>query len=225
VTNELQCEIDSHLTQINSFLERTVSLLTLGKQGKKFPMGLEFNERELKGLDNSLTLLAAKLLKQHDINEDIWMPPVKYAFRYGYGKNEWSWLESFHQSLSSSKTFFFSYMTKDKLSTIFNVTVRGSSGFIIGDENNIVFNKGFSAQEMFKLAEELKMLRVEMKLHSNTLEADIAVGSVAKAELAAKNGDKSGVLIHLKEAGKWAFDVATKIGVSVAAKAIEQLVK
>jgi hypothetical protein len=214
MVNEFQNKIDSHLNQINSFLERSALMLTMVKQGKKFTHGLEFNEQELKGLDYSLTLLATKLLKQHDIEEDIWMPPVKYAYKYGYGKSEWSWLESFHQGLSMSKTFFSSYLSKDN-----------STGIVIGNKNNIVFNQDFSTKDMYNLAEELKVLRMEMKLQSSTLEDDIAIASVAKAELAVKNGDKSDLLKHLKEAGQWAFDVATKIGVSVASKVIGDLIK
>ena len=47
--------------------------------------------------------------------------------------------------------------------------------------------------------------------------------AVADAEEAAAKGDGPGALQHLKGAGKWALGVAEKIGVSVAAKAIEKV--
>jgi hypothetical protein len=47
------------------------------------------------------------------------------------------------------------------------------------------------------------------------------VSSVGAAEAAAKNKDGPSALKHLKEAGSWALDVATKIGTTVAAKVIE----
>ena len=44
-------------------------------------------------------------------------------------------------------------------------------------------------------------------------------------EASAKKGNAEGVLAYLKKAGCWAFYVATKLGVSVAAKAIEESMK
>lgn len=204
-------------------------MLTLGKANQEFPHGLEFNEQELKNLDSSLELLAAKVLRSPNVPEDLWMAPVKYAYRYSEyyraGSSRFTWLESFHQGLSMSKTFFSSYLLPDNPSTTYNVKVEGSTGVIIGNANSMVLNQGFDNQDLENLASELSQLRAEMKRQSQTVEEDIALGSIAKAEIAAKDGDKSGVVKHLKDAGKWAFDVATKIGVSVAAKAIEQLIK
>jgi hypothetical protein len=76
--------------------------------------------------------------------------------------------------------------------------------------------------DMRTLAVELSSLRREMRQAASEPEQDIAVGQVAAAERAAQKGDTSGVLRHLKGAGKWAFDVATKIGVSVASEAIKK---
>ena len=45
--------------------------------------------------------------------------------------------------------------------------------------------------------------------------------SIANAEDATKKGETSNIFSHLKSSGQWAFDTATKIGVSVAAKAIQ----
>jgi hypothetical protein len=71
------------------------------------------------------------------------------------------------------------------------------------------------------LASELDALRLAMRSHASDAEHDIAIGAIAAAGAAAKQGDGPTVLTKLKEAGKWAFDVATKIGVNVAAAALK----
>jgi hypothetical protein len=75
------------------------------------------------------------------------------------------------------------------------------------------------------LADELTLLREAMKKESSTADQDTAVGAIAAAEIAARAGNTKKMRSHLKSAGKWAFDVATKIGISVAAKALEPYIK
>ena len=72
------------------------------------------------------------------------------------------------------------------------------------------------------LAAELATLRREMQRTAVEAEQAIAIGQIAAAEAAAQKGDANGVSGHLKSAGKWAFDVATKVGVSVASEAIKK---
>jgi hypothetical protein len=72
-----------------------------------------------------------------------------------------------------------------------------------------------------QLAMELSKLRQQMKAEAVEPEQDIAVSDVAKAERAAKAGDRSQVVENLKSAGKWALDVATKIGTTLAIEAIK----
>ena len=75
--------------------------------------------------------------------------------------------------------------------------------------------------DLQKLASELSTLRVSMRSNAVEIEHDQAIACVGTAESAAKRNDGSTTLQNLKEAGKWAFDVATKIGATVAAKAIQ----
>jgi hypothetical protein len=76
--------------------------------------------------------------------------------------------------------------------------------------------------DLKQLAADLSLLRAAMKKEEGTTaEQDLAIGSVAAAEAAAAKGDGPGALQHLKAAGKWAFDVATNIGASVAAAALK----
>ncbi|MBN1804465.1 MAG: hypothetical protein JW837_04380 [Sedimentisphaerales bacterium] len=73
------------------------------------------------------------------------------------------------------------------------------------------------------LAQELQALRKQMRSQSDdSLEVDVAAGEIAKAEKAAKVGDESGTIKHLKAAGKWAFDFATSVGSSLVAEVIKK---
>lgn len=71
------------------------------------------------------------------------------------------------------------------------------------------------------LAPELAKLRSHLRKKAEIIEHDRALTAIASAEKSARKGDATGALKFLKEAGKWAFDAATEIGTSVAAKAIE----
>jgi len=76
-----------------------------------------------------------------------------------------------------------------------------------------------------KLAPELEELRGAMKAEGKSAAHDIATGKIAEAKEAADKKDEKGTVSALKSAGKWAFDVAQKIGVTVASKAIEDAIK
>ena len=71
------------------------------------------------------------------------------------------------------------------------------------------------------LKEQLSRLRQEARSLAETRDQDAAVVAIGDAEAAAAAGDGPTVLEHLAKTGKWAFDVATKIGVSVAAAALK----
>lgn len=72
------------------------------------------------------------------------------------------------------------------------------------------------------LAQELGRLRVALKQETNTsAEQDVAAGAVAQAEVAAHDGNGPKALKALASAGRWALEIAEKIGVAVAAAAIK----
>lgn len=107
----------------------------------------------------------------------------------------------------------------------YNVTGQvGAIGPNATSENN-TFNQAFhhvaSNIDLSKLATELSALRKSMRQEAFEIEHDQAIACIGSAEGAAKDQDGAGALKHLKSAGKWAFDVANKIGTTVAAKAIE----
>ncbi|CAK0776192.1 hypothetical protein CCP3SC15_530030 [Gammaproteobacteria bacterium] len=73
------------------------------------------------------------------------------------------------------------------------------------------------------LEKELATLRATLQKEATKPEHYDALAAIAKAEDAARQQNESALKNHLKSAGKWARDVATKIGVSLAATAIGQM--
>jgi hypothetical protein len=87
------------------------------------------------------------------------------------------------------------------------------------------FQQVHGGVDLPKLAEELGRLGAAMKGETaGTREEDKAIGVVADAEDAAAKGDGSGALRYLKGAGKWALEVAEKVGVEVAVEALKRAV-
>ncbi|MCF1486388.1 hypothetical protein LZ838_03300 [Pseudomonas sp. AA27] len=86
---------------------------------------------------------------------------------------------------------------------------------------NQILQQSAASLDLPVLATELSSLREAMRTKATDLEHDQALVSVGAAEKSARQNDGGGALKHLKSAGEWAFDVATKIGTTVAAKAIQ----
>lgn len=72
-----------------------------------------------------------------------------------------------------------------------------------------------------QLADELKRLRVELKVAAGNEDRDAEIGAVAAAERAARDTDGRGVLENLARAGRWVLDIATGIGTPIASGAIK----
>ncbi|MBV8852035.1 MAG: hypothetical protein JOY91_01480, partial [Sinobacteraceae bacterium] len=91
--------------------------------------------------------------------------------------------------------------------------------------SHVTFNEGASElasqTDLKVLAVQLDQLRVELLKAARDASHYEAVAAVAKAEEATKKGETASVFSNLKDAGEWALDMASKIGASVAAKAIE----
>jgi hypothetical protein len=71
------------------------------------------------------------------------------------------------------------------------------------------------------LASELERLRLEMRKQATDAAHDVAIGSIAAAEVAARGGDGAKTLTRLKDAGGWALDVAKDIGVELASAVLQ----
>jgi len=86
---------------------------------------------------------------------------------------------------------------------------------------NQIWNNISQGIDLNELEKELSTLRNSLRNEANTAEHDSSIGAVAKAEIAASEGNGSETLKQLKNAGKWALSVAEKIGTNVAAQAIK----
>jgi hypothetical protein len=84
---------------------------------------------------------------------------------------------------------------------------------------NQIWNKTEGKIDIQQLAAELTALRAALANEASTPDQFVALGAVAAAERSASTGDGAAALKHLKEAGTWVWDVATKIGVGVATAA------
>ena len=77
------------------------------------------------------------------------------------------------------------------------------------------------SMDLAALASELEVLRQTLKKEAVTEEHDLAVVDIGSAKKAAEAKDSGKLAESLKSAGNWAFDVATKIGVSLASEALK----
>ena len=75
------------------------------------------------------------------------------------------------------------------------------------------------------LADELGRLKIALRGAANDTGQLESLVAVSSAEDAARSGDGATAMAKLKAAGSWAWDTATKIGVSVAAEAIKKAVE
>jgi hypothetical protein len=83
--------------------------------------------------------------------------------------------------------------------------------------------QGGDSFDFVVLASELAQLRKAItNVQDSSPQAAVAVGEVAKAEIAAGEKNESEVMRHLKAAGKYAMETATKMGTSVAAEVIKK---
>ncbi|MEW2285578.1 hypothetical protein [Streptomyces sp. NPDC047841] len=78
------------------------------------------------------------------------------------------------------------------------------------------------AADMPALALELERLKEQLVLAASSSSDYQAVAEIQAAREAADEGDEGGVGQHLANAGRWALDVASRIGTSVAEAAIRQ---
>lgn len=90
------------------------------------------------------------------------------------------------------------------------------------------FTQGANAAgsvDLAALAAELERLKHAVTAEASKPEEFAAMGSVAAAEAAARDGDGAKVYEYLKAAGKWTLAIAEKIGVGIAKDAIEKAFK
>jgi len=86
---------------------------------------------------------------------------------------------------------------------------------------NQLWSQSGQSIDLQALAIELSTLRPHLRQEAVEPEHDVAVGAVANAEVAAKEGNGPKTLEFLSKAGQWTLDNATKIGVGIATAALK----
>lgn len=109
-----------------------------------------------------------------------------------------------------------------------NISVSGGQIGNIGDnalnsgstlnQQNVIATQSL---DLVALSGELEILKAHLQAEARETAQYQSLASIASAQDSASANDESKTIKHLKSAGKWALDTATKIGASVAAKAIE----
>jgi hypothetical protein len=83
---------------------------------------------------------------------------------------------------------------------------------------------GAGGIDLDQLASELSLLRDLMNQDPNSGAHQAAIAEIVGAAKAAKENDGASVLRHLKAAGQWAWDFATKAGASLTANIIAKAI-
>src|SRR5262245_59058174 len=84
--------------------------------------------------------------------------------------------------------------------------------------------RGAESIDLTKLADELATLRAQMwKESEGKSEMIQATAAIASAEEAARASDRSSVLQHLKKAGQWALDIASRVGTNLVSAALKKV--
>lgn len=94
----------------------------------------------------------------------------------------------------------------------------GAAGRNAKSEHNIFKQANYSIPsnlDFGQLSQELATLKNSLKEHAQNSDEFASLQKVAHAEEEAKQKNGNAVVRHLKEGGKWVFDVATRIGVSL----------
>lgn len=113
------------------------------------------------------------------------------------------------------------YMGDKNIITNSTVGAVGSHATASNNTFQQLNNSGSDNLNYELLNAQLEQLRAELLKTATTPDQYKAIGSVAAAEMAAKEKKGSEVVKYLKGAGQWVFDTATKIGVSVVSDIIK----
>ena len=106
----------------------------------------------------------------------------------------------------------------------YNVKQAGAVGPNSSSTNDTFIQQNNDLPENYdydKLYNELLTLKSSLIQNATLPEHFQAIAEVASAENSAKEKNGSSVLQHLKSAGKWVFDFATKVGTSVVSDLIK----
>jgi hypothetical protein len=237
------------LARHDQFLRRVARMLAAGQRGEQMPKDAEFHTEEVQHLDSSTADLVVELVGSVPSKLE-WLPPGRYPYEKEYWKNSdhLNWLQSYQEGLLRSKNYLSVFVATSMPEVHMGDKIAGDKiggDKITGDKTDVgaahvvmgsqaqagnistqgaVYQGEPAPGQVAELAEELAKLRKQMRLECDpdNSQHDIEVGAVALAEQAARSGNSSGALSHLKSVGRWCLDIATKLGVSLATEAIKQ---
>jgi hypothetical protein len=222
------------LARHEQFIRRCTRMIAADGRGDALPPDAQFHTEEIQSLDSASSDILIELTGGLP-RESEWIPPGRFAFINGYGKPNLGWLRSLQQGLQKSKNYLELFDESNSQPSMQhygdNITNVNAAGVVLGahahagdisSRGAVTLNLSESGQ-VARLAAELSELRKALRQSSDPDDPqhDIEMGAVAQAEQAASKGDQEGALNHLKGVGKWCLEVATKIGVSLAAEAIK----
>ncbi|MBZ5788733.1 hypothetical protein K8353_01290 [Burkholderia contaminans] len=221
----------SAIARHDDFIRRAVRMLAADARGDPLPEDALFHEEELKALDASLSDTAVDLAGAF-VPEEVWVPPVRFAYRHGFGKPGMGWVKEFHAGLLISKRYFEALLPKFAPNVHYGDTMHvGVAGVVLGPKataGDISLRDSQIAGELRacdlnSLADDLDHLRSAMKAEAVTAEQDVEVAKVASAGLAARNGDVQSVIGHLAGVGRWCLDVAAKVAPELATATLKAM--
>jgi hypothetical protein len=99
----------------------------------------------------------------------------------------------------------------------------GPNATAMGNTFQQIWQQNEGNLDLNSLAEGLELLRKAMRQEAVAAEHDVAIGEVAAAQTAASAGDGPKAFEHLRNAGKWALDVSSKVGIGVATAALKSV--
>jgi hypothetical protein len=220
------------IAQHDQMIQRASTMIAAGSAGLPLPPSAQFHPEECKNFDSEMLGIIIDTTANLP-STSAWTKPSSFAFANeprGDNREPFGWLKAYRAGLEISKRYFevllaSHYAKKGGMRGSVHVTnaqvvvLDSTTGDIKADGNLI--GGSYVSIDMAQLSRELGVLRAAMRQAASEPDHDIALGAIAEAEKLASAGNAKGALARLKGVGKWCLDVATKIGVSVAAKAIE----
>jgi plasmid maintenance system antidote protein VapI len=185
--------------------------------------------RSRESRERAVERMTVLINKRERINRTLAL--LKFTEEHGTSRELWSELSQRYADLrdATSKnapahiTYNSNFITKfvEHEVTIMGDYIRTGNvtGSIVGKNINNA-NVHTTINDLAQVADALRELREQMVQRAASPEHYVAIGAISEAEIAAKEGNQTSMLTHLKKAGRWALSVANEVGVQVAAAAI-----
>lgn len=216
----------------DQLIDRARRMVAADRAGRPLPEDAQYHQQELEDFEKAMVDLIIDVTAEAPREQD-WLRPGSFALKHEPRGDNWEklgWLKTYLRGLEISKGYF------QRLLSIYAEDLHMGDKIIVGQaqvvmgSNASAGNIAFQGQlaggsvgtiDLPRLADELATLRAALRQAATLPEHDISLGAVAAAERASREGDANGALAHLKTAGKWCLDIASKIGVSVASDALK----